>query len=101
MIELPRFLPNEQNVDPVIDADREHEAERQNVEQVQRQLEQFHRRDHGADRHHERRGLDEPEAPIAVKQGEQRRIEERHQSADQNQLAMRPRHEIREGETPP
>ena len=37
---------------------------------------------------------------IAIEHGEQRSVEERHERADQDQLMMRPREQIGQGEAP-
>ena len=100
MIELPGFLPDEEHIDAVIDADREDEPKGEHVEEIEREVEQFHRGDHGAHRHGERGDLDQPEAPIAIEQREQGRVEKRHQRADQDELPMRPGHQIGQGEAP-
>ena len=100
MIELPRFLPDQKHIDAVIDSDGEDEAKGKDVEQVERDLEQLHQRDHRADGKGKRGHLNQPEPPVAIEHCEQRDVEDRHQRADQDELAMRPRHQIREGKTP-
>ena len=82
MIELPRLLPDQEDVDAVIDPDGKDETEGENVEEIERNLEQFHRGNHRANRHGEGSDLDHPKPPVAIKDREQDRIEERHQSAD-------------------
>ena len=58
VVELACFLPDEQHIDPVVDADGEDEAKREHVEQVERDIEQLHRGDHAADGHREGDDLD-------------------------------------------
>ena len=58
MLELTRLLPNEHNVNSVINADREDEPERKHVEQVQMKIEQLHRRNHRANSKREGDDLD-------------------------------------------
>src|SRR6185503_6947084 len=89
MLDLARSLPDEQDVNSVVNSDCEDEAEGENVEQVERDMGQFHGRDHGADRERQGDDLNEPESPVAIKNGEERGIKESHQSADQDQLTMR------------
>ena len=56
MLEFARLLPHQHDINPVIDADREDESKGKDVEQVQIDVQQFHRSDHGSDR--KRKGND-------------------------------------------
>src|SRR5262245_41222767 len=100
MFNFARFLPNEEDVNAVIDADCEDETKGENVEEIERKMRQLHGCDHGADRENERENLNQPQSPIAVKDGEEGGIKEGHQGADENELLMRPGNEIRQGKAP-
>ena len=53
-------LPDKQNVNAVINANGKDKTKREHVQQVQRHMHQFHRRDHGRDREGESKNLHEP-----------------------------------------
>ena len=88
MLELARLLPDEHDINSVVDADREDEAKGKDIEQVQMDLQKFHRCDHGADGKREGDDLNDPETQIAIQNREQRDIEDSHERADDEELPV-------------
>ena len=60
MLDVARFLPNQHDVNAVIDADGEDETEREYIEQIQVDVQQFHRSDHRPDAERECDNLNQP-----------------------------------------
>ena len=49
MLEFTRLLPDQHNVNSVVNANSQDEAEGEDIEQIQIDAQQFHRSDHSAD----------------------------------------------------
>ena len=63
-------------------------------------VEQLHRRDHSANAKGQRYDLDQPKSEVTIQNGQQADVEQRHQRADNKQLPVRPRLQIRQSVAP-
>src|SRR5438128_3961894 len=100
MLDFTCPLPDQHNIYPVVHADGQHKTEREHIEQIEIDAQQFHRSDHCSDTEGECDDLDEPQTKIPVPKGEQRYVEDRHYRADYEELMMRPWPEIGERVAP-
>ncbi len=100
MLNLARLLPHQHNIYSVVHADCQYKAERQHIEEIQINVQQFHRSDHCSNPERECDDLDHPQTKIPVQKRQQRDVENRHQRADDQELMMRPRQQIGERITP-
>src|SRR5437762_7678457 len=100
VLDLTCLLPDQHNVYPVVNADRQHQTERKHIQQIEIDMQQLHRSDHSSDAERECDHLDQPQTKIAIQKRQQRYVEYRHERADDKKLMMRPWLEIRERKAP-
>ena len=58
MLDVICLLPDEHNINAVIDADRQNQTKREYIQQVEINMQQFHRSDHRSDPERQRYNLD-------------------------------------------
>src|SRR5439155_8451110 len=90
MLDFLSLLPDQHNVYPIVHTDRQHQTEREHIQQIEINVQQFHRSDHCSDPERECDDLDQPQTKITVQEGQQRYVEDRHERADDEKLMMRP-----------
>src|SRR5207245_9453677 len=90
MLDFTCPLPDQHNIYPVVHADGQHKTEREHIEQIEIDAQQFHRSDHCSDTEGECDDLDEPQTKIPVQKGQQRYAEDRHSRANYAELMLRP-----------
>ena len=78
MLDFACLLPDQHNVYPVVHADGQNQAKREHIKQIEIDVQQFHRSDHCSDPEGECDYLDKPQTKVAIQDGQQRYVEDRH-----------------------